>query len=126
MRKYSGVLVAGAEHNPRIDGEFSSPLFVWQQRFALRDSRFGPAPARPTLDNWGPIVVPTSHFFVLGDNSLISGDARYWHVPINLAWFHGSFDPPQIQRGTFHSSSTGPLRAVLGRLIRTLFPVALT
>ena len=23
-------------------------------------------------------------YFVLGDNSLISGDARYWHVPIHL------------------------------------------
>jgi hypothetical protein len=23
-------------------------------------------------------------YFVLGDNSLISGDARYWHTPIDL------------------------------------------
>ena len=71
-------LVPGAERNPRIDGDFSSPLFVWQQRFALRDSRFGPAPARPTLDNWGPIVIPASHFFMLGDNRYQSKDSRYW------------------------------------------------
>ena len=71
-------LVAGAEHNPRIDGDFTSPLFVWQQRFALRDSRFGPAPARPTLDDWGPIVIPAGHYFMLGDNRYQSKDSRYW------------------------------------------------
>lgn len=33
---------------------------------------------RPTRDNWGPIVVPQTRFFVLGDNRDDSEDSRYW------------------------------------------------
>ena len=54
------------------------PAFVWQRQYALGRSRFGGAPATPTHDNWGPIVVPANHFFTLGDNRYNSKDARYY------------------------------------------------
>jgi signal peptidase I len=32
----------------------------------------------PSRDNWGPIVVPEEHYFMLGDNRDFSLDSRYW------------------------------------------------
>ena len=53
-------------------------LFSWQRRYGLTASRFGAAPLEPTHDNWGPIVVPPKHYFMLGDNRYESKDSRYW------------------------------------------------
>ena len=55
-----------------------SELFDWQRGYALRASRFGAAPAQPTHDNWGPLVIPPRHYMMLGDNRYNSKDSRYW------------------------------------------------
>jgi signal peptidase I len=56
------------------------PDFDWQHRVEIKNSRFGAPPAQPTLGNWGPIVVPKDHFFMMGDNRYCSKDSRYWGV----------------------------------------------
>jgi len=69
---------ADAADNVRGDGSFSVPLFDWQKNFQVRGSRFGEPAATPTLDDWGPLVVPSGHLFMLGDNRYDSKDGRYW------------------------------------------------
>jgi signal peptidase I len=67
-----------AANNERGNPNEVHELFDWQKRYSLASSRFGAAPAQPTHDNWGPLVVPPAHFFMLGDNRYNSKDSRYW------------------------------------------------
>jgi signal peptidase I len=54
------------------------PLFEWQKGVGLMSSRFGAPPEQPSHDNWGPIVVPPGHYFMMGDSRYNSKDSRYW------------------------------------------------
>lgn len=67
-----------AAQNPKGDGTSTSDLFTWQHKFELKGTRFGPPPAQPTLDHWGPLLIPTRYYMMLGDNRYESKDSRYW------------------------------------------------
>jgi signal peptidase I len=54
------------------------PLFDWQKTVGLKASRLGRAPAQPTHDDWGPLVVPARKLFMMGDSRYNSKDSRYW------------------------------------------------
>ena len=81
---------------------------VWQLRhYVGRDS----AHYHPTTHDWGPIVVPTGHYFVMGDNRDESYDSRFWGF---LPRAHIVGKPLII----YLSVATDPLRIRWNRMLR--------
>lgn len=62
----------------------SGEEFRWQRDHLVRTAQALPG-YHPSRNNWGPIVVPRKHYFMLGDNRDNSLDSRYWgFVPDSL------------------------------------------
>ena len=94
---------------PVPDEEFRLQLIkAWQlPQYVGRD----PQRYRPTTHDWGPIVVPPQHYFMMGDNRDESYDSRFW----------GFLPRPNI-RGRpliiYMSIATRPFRIRWNRLFR--------
>ena len=84
---------------PDADADRPQALFAWQHRIEISGSRFGPPVVAPSLHEWGPLVVPSGTFFMMGDNRDNSVDSRYYG-PVPRANLRGtpmfvyySYDP---------------------------------
>jgi len=95
--------------NPMPEEEFRLRLIrAWQLPFYVgRDT----AHYHPTTHDWGPIVVPPAHYFMMGDNRDQSYDGRFW-----------GFLPRSHIRGRplfiYMSVATDPFRIRWNRLFR--------
>jgi signal peptidase I len=63
--------------DPKGDTDGTDPQMLWQKQVVLGDSAFR-SNYLPTRDNWGPFVVPSGHFYMMGDNRDESLDSRFW------------------------------------------------
>ncbi len=87
-------------HDSTVADE-THPWMVWQYQYL--------APSvdrksyRPTLENWGPIIVPPNDYFVMGDNREHSLDSRFWgfldrsRFEGKLAFLYWSYDATSLR-----------------------------
>lgn len=93
LRRNGALLREPYVSHTEPDADPITDQFRWQRGYLTSNAAAAhvgmPSIYRPSRDNWGPIVVPPKHFFVLGDNRDNSLDSRYW-----------GFVPDSLLRGT--------------------------
>src|SRR5256885_1498089 len=63
----NGIVVPSPNAFSLPDAAADEPhaIFAWQHQIEIRGSRFGPPVPRPSLHEWGPLVVPSGTLFMM-------------------------------------------------------------
>lgn len=115
--------------------DHSSPEFDWQRDFVT--SAVDPTIYRPTLHNWGPLVVPSDRYFMMGDHRDASLDSRFWgflegwrlEARVSIIYFsynRDSYKPfpalREIRWGRLGMTIGAATRAAVGTAVGTAAP----
>ena len=101
-------------------------IFDFQKTQTQVEQFFGDSSAAGEGEEFGPVVIPKEHAFLIGDNRLVSDDSRYWGtVPFEriegkvvMTWF--SFGDSYLEKNSSENKSNAGFKVRWDRMLKSV------